>query len=45
MDAGVRDGASSGERACIKDPEREVKERLKAYKAQKQASVFCLGGA
>lgn len=39
------DGTSSGERACIKNMERDVKELLKANQALKQASVFCLGGA
>ncbi len=40
VDAGVRDGISSDERARIKDLEREVKELRKANEILKLASVF-----
>jgi transposase-like protein len=40
VDAGVRDGVSSDERARIKDLEREVKELRKANEILKLASAF-----
>jgi transposase len=40
VDAGVRDGISSDERARIKDLEREVKELRKANEILKLASAF-----
>ena len=40
VDAGMRDGVSSVERARIKDLEREVKELRKANETLKLASVF-----
>jgi hypothetical protein len=45
VDASVRDGVSSNERARIKDLECEVKELRKAKEILKLASVFFLGGA
>jgi transposase len=40
VDAGMRDGVSSDERARIKDLEREVKELRKANEILKLASAF-----
>jgi transposase len=40
VDAGVRDGVSSDERARIKDLEREVKELRRANEILKLASAF-----
>jgi transposase-like protein len=40
VDAGVRDGVSSDERARIKDLEREVKELRKPNEILKLASAF-----
>ncbi len=45
VDAGVRDGISSDERARIKELEREVKELRKANEILKLASAFFAGGA